>query len=174
MCFDTHFLKRCRGAIFLGVRWNFYTEWDLQNDLSDQLHFSLSSPSAARVFLKLNCYTFDEPVCLSHTLSCSRVRPLNPPGDRAVGQKNPLDRSQPSTSLHLPPPSPAATDWAEGGGCAQPAWWGGGYVLLMNTHAAERAYLSAHIWHRRCESTRLDGACLSGQLTIRLHLRARR
>lgn len=50
----------------------------------------------------------------------------------------------------------------------------GGYVLLMNTHAAERAYLSAHIWHRRCESTRLDGACLSGQLTIRLHLRVRR
>lgn len=106
------------------------------------------------------------------TLSGFRVRLLNPPGDRAAGQKNPLDRPRPSTSLHPPSPSPptdgrwpVATFFFPGGWC---------YMLLMNTHAAERAYLSAHIWHRRCESTRLDGACLSAQLTIRLHLRARR
>lgn len=47
-------------------------------------------------------------------------------------------------------------------------------VLLMNSHAVEWAYLSAHIWHSGCESTRLEGVCLSGQLSIRLHLWARR
>lgn len=82
----------------------------------------------------------------NEVLSFSRAPLQSQRGDRVAGQKKALDRVLPSTYRHSHPLVSFKVDTASL--C---------YVLLMNPHTAEWVYLSVHIWHWACASTRLEG-----------------